>query len=84
MPRPTHPYHLGPPQPLTSTHAHPVNHVVALPLTDDQLIGKVNGVTNQQIVSFGLIKLRADGVIDYDYAGKRIKKVWLKQKGSAI
>ena len=51
---------------------------------DDQLVGKANGVTNQQIVSFGLIKLRADGVVDYDYAGKRIRKVWLKQKGSAI
>jgi hypothetical protein len=45
---------------------------------DEQLVGKANGITNQQIVSFGLIKLRADGVIDYDYSGKRINKVWLK------
>src|ERR1019366_4093907 len=32
-PRSTHAYRLGPAQPLTSTHAHPVNHVVALTIT---------------------------------------------------
>ena len=34
-PRPTHPYRLGPTQPLTSTH--PVNHVVALTNTNEVL-----------------------------------------------
>ena len=37
-PRPTHAYRLGPAQPLTSTHAHPVNHVVALTLAINRLL----------------------------------------------
>ena len=42
---------------------------------DSQLINKVEGVNNNQTVSFGLIELKRDGVVDYE--GKPIRWVWL-------
>jgi predicted type IV restriction endonuclease len=42
---------------------------------DSQLINKVEGVNNNQAVSFGLIELKKKGVVDYD--GKPIRWVWL-------
>jgi predicted type IV restriction endonuclease len=47
---------------------------------DDQLVHRVDGVKTHQAVSFGLIKLKGDGRIEYE--GKPIRKVWLRQKGS--
>lgn len=49
---------------------------------DDQLVHRVEGVKTHQAVSFGLIKLKGDG--DIEYEGKPMRKVWLKQKGSSI
>jgi hypothetical protein len=42
---------------------------------DEQLVGKVDGVNTQQAVSWGLIKLKKQGIIDY---GGKPKRIWLK------
>jgi len=42
---------------------------------DSQLISKVEGVNNNQTVSFGLIELKKKGLVDYE--GKPIRWVWL-------
>jgi len=57
------PYRLGPAQPLTSTHVHPVNHVVALTLTIDygyredgavyMLLPSMEAVLKQQVGTSG-------------------------------
>jgi predicted type IV restriction endonuclease len=44
---------------------------------DEPLVGKVEGVSNQQAVSFALIKLKEAGMIDYVKRGGIIREVWL-------
>lgn len=49
---------------------------------DEQLINKVDGVKTHEAVSFGLIKLRETGQIEYE--GKPIRKVWLTSRSPAL
>jgi len=60
---------------LKERGAHSKGQAVDRKWLDGQLINKVAGVKTHQAVSFGLIKLRGDGVIEYE--GKPIR-VWLK------
>lgn len=47
---------------------------------DEQLIGKFEGVYNNQSVSFSLIDLKEVGKIDYEKSSRGIGLVWLKQE----
>lgn len=42
---------------------------------DNELINEVEGINNNQAVSFGLIELKRKGIVDYE--GKPIRWVWL-------
>jgi hypothetical protein len=44
---------------------------------DEQLVGKVEGVRNQQAVSWGLIELKKADTIDYEKRSGAIQGVWL-------
>jgi hypothetical protein len=60
---------------LKERGAHSKGKAVDRKWLDGQLVNKVAGVRTHQAVSFGLIKLRGDGFIDYE--GKPMK-IWLK------
>jgi predicted type IV restriction endonuclease len=52
-------------------------HAVDRKWLDQQLVNKFEGISNHQVVSFGLIELKKVGQIKYD--GKPVKEVWLTQ-----